>query len=267
MHQEPEIWVLIRGLGRDSRHWQTFLSQFEQHRPNALILACDLPGNGTRFTETSPCNSADYLADLRTQVKKKLKQTKEITEHTDALPALNIIAISFGAMIAMEWLYQHPQEIKHAFLINTSTKPWNKLTDRLSPSAWPSFIRALFQTAYAREAAVLHLTSNKHRNDNALLKQWETWAQVTPLSRANLLRQLVAASRFKAQLPPQTNRPRKTIIVSLGDRLVQPRCSYQIATALGCKLTSHPTAGHDLPLDAPEWLVQEIDSAYEEDDE
>jgi pimeloyl-ACP methyl ester carboxylesterase len=264
MNQTPEIWVFIRGLGRDRRHWQRFLTQFEQSQTNAVLLACDLPGNGERYDETSPWDTPGYLTDLRIQVTERLKQAQIIPSHSDILPALNIIAISFGAMITLEWIYQYPHEIKHAFLINTSTKPWNKVTDRLSLKAWPGFVRALFQTPEAREKTVLKLTSNKHRNDHALLTQWQTWARTAPLRSSNLLRQLIAASRFRARLPIKIGSPKITIIVSEGDRLVNPYCSYQIAAAFKCKLTSHPSAGHDLPLDDPEWLVQQICHAYRE---
>ena len=43
-----------------------------------------------------------------------------------------------------------------------------------------------------------------------------------------------------------------------GDRLVDPRCSDRIAAAFGLPLHRHPRAGHDLPLDAPDWVAAEV---------
>jgi pimeloyl-ACP methyl ester carboxylesterase len=48
------------------------------------------------------------------------------------------------------------------------------------------------------------------------------------------------------------------VLASLGDRLVSPGCSRRIASRWALPIRLHPTAGHDLPLDDPEWVVQQV---------
>jgi hypothetical protein len=40
--------------------------------------------------------------------------------------------------------------------------------------------------------------------------------------------------------------------------LVNSRCSLAIADAWHCALALHPDAGHDLPLDAPQWVIEQV---------
>jgi len=36
------------------------------------------------------------------------------------------------------------------------------------------------------------------------------------------------------------------------------RCSNALAERFNCSLDVHPNAGHDLPLDAPDWVIQQF---------
>jgi len=81
-------------------------------------------------------------------------------------------------------------------------------------------------------------------------------AEAHPVAAANALRQLLAAARF---MPPRSKPPIPTLVLSgLGDRLVNPRCSQAIAQAWNLPLETHPTAGHDLTLDEPEWVIEKL---------
>jgi hypothetical protein len=42
---------------------------------------------------------------------------------------------------------------------------------------------------------------------------------------------------------------------SLGDRMVDPACTQAIAREWNVTPKTHPWAGHDLPLDDPEWVA------------
>jgi hypothetical protein len=39
---------------------------------------------------------------------------------------------------------------------------------------------------------------------------------------------------------------------------VDSRCSHAIARGWHCALALHPHAGHDLPLDAPQWVLEQV---------
>jgi len=48
------------------------------------------------------------------------------------------------------------------------------------------------------------------------------------------------------------------LLSSRGDRLVDARCTDALAAAWGLKPRVHPWAGHDLPLDDPDWTIRQV---------
>jgi pimeloyl-ACP methyl ester carboxylesterase len=81
-------------------------------------------------------------------------------------------------------------------------------------------------------------------------------AQQHPVRLASAARLLAAASRFRL---PAAEYWRPTLVLAGGgDRLVDPRCSRALAKAVGGVFQEHPTAGHDLPLDAPDWVIERV---------
>lgn len=249
---EP-LWLFLRGLGRDKRHWQPFFNIFKQTVGEHNIISVDLPGNGDYYSLTSPTKAGDYLSHVR----KKLHQYKTQHKVSNDRP-IHLVAISFGGMIAMQWLKQHPEELSKVWLINTSMKPWSKMTQRLKLVAWPKVISGLFQSPAKREISIRQLTTQYYKSNNELLQQWQAWAKEKPVKASNIIRQIYTASRFKATNLPKASIDKITVIVSAKDELVHPDCSRQIAHNLGANITTHPSAGHDLPLDEPEWLREEL---------
>jgi pimeloyl-ACP methyl ester carboxylesterase len=75
------------------------------------------------------------------------------------------------------------------------------------------------------------------------------------VSRANALRQLAAAARYAARGVPRCP---VLVLSSRGDQLVNPVCSTRLARAWGAPHVEHPWAGHDLPHDDPQWLVDAL---------
>jgi hypothetical protein len=49
-------------------------------------------------------------------------------------------------------------------------------------------------------------------------------------------------------------------LASQNDGVVSPLCTRELARVYGCRYEEHPSAGHDLPLDAPGWLCERIDA-------
>lgn len=73
-------------------------------------------------------------------------------------------------------------------------------------------------------------------------------------------RQRLAPVAGGAALRPGRTRPRGAG-AGAGRRRRRPRrpcCSRRIAEAWGCTSAIHPDAGHDLPLDDPQWTIERI---------
>ncbi|MCQ4345965.1 alpha/beta hydrolase [Pseudomonas stutzeri] len=237
-------WLLLRGLTRESGHWGDFPALLGARLPGARVLALDLPGNGARHRETSPWRVADMLAACRRQL-----PAEELGG------SLHLLAMSLGAMVALEWAARYPRELAGAVLINASVAGLSPLHRRLRPSSYPQLLGVLAGgDARAREAAILRLTSA--RADPAVLEHWVALRRRHPVSACNTLRQLAAAARFR--LPER--RPSVPLLVLSGarDALVDPCCSAALAERWRLPHARHPDAGHDLPLDDGAWVVERI---------
>jgi pimeloyl-ACP methyl ester carboxylesterase len=239
-------FVLVRGLAREAGHWPPFDRDLQGRFPDAQIERHDLPGNGARWRERSPLDTASMAADLRERVWSRGRA-----------PVV-LVAISLGAMVGFEWRQRWPTDpVRGLVAINTSIgglcRPWQRLQ---IPALAATCKTLTLRDAVARERAILELTTSEHRNDLALARRHAALYDAQPTGRANVLRQMLAAARFRAQ--PVRSQPPVLLLSSTADRMVDPACSRQIAAALGAQLVVHPSAGHDLPLDDPSWCTTQI---------
>lgn len=235
-------WVLLRGLAREARHWGEFPRLLrEALPPGDEVLCLDLPGNGSRWRERSPASVPEMVAAARAQVQGRT-------------PCM-LVALSLGGMVALEWAAQAPEEVEGCVLINSSLGAFSPFWQRLRPGSYGPLLRALLPGPLpARERAIWNMTSAQPVRED-VLAQWVAYADSQPVSAGNVLRQLVAAARFRAPMRPPVP---VLVLVSRGDRLVAPACSRALAKAWELPLCEHPDAGHDLPLDDPRWIVAEV---------
>lgn len=237
-----EPWVFIRGLAREIAHWDDFPVRFSEQL-GVPTHCLDLPGVGERFREDSPSTIPAIAADLRSRARARFPTGD-----------YNLFAISLGGMIAVEWMRQYASEISRAVLINTSLRGVSPIYHRLSPGAWAPLLRAFLQTdPAARENLVFKMVSSDPDAKAGLLPGRVRSAVDHPLSRKNFIRQLAAASRYRAP----KDAPSKNVLLlhSLGDRLADPMCSARLAARWGWERKTHASAGHDLVLDDPQWCI------------
>ncbi len=243
----PSTWVLLRGLTREQRHWGAFPEQLRAALPGAAIVTLDLPGNGVRHRERSPA-SVEALAD----------DARAALRVAGRAPPYRLLALSLGAMVAVAWAARHPQELRGAVLVNTSLRPYSPFHQRLRPGCYAPLLRlALGAPSDAeREATILRLTAQHPPAPDALLRDWAAWRRDAPVSRANGLRQLLAAARYRAPAEPPALP--LLLLASTRDALVDVRCSRRLAAAWQADFAEHASAGHDLPLDAGPWVAEQL---------
>ncbi|MFZ6755042.1 alpha/beta fold hydrolase [Undibacterium sp. Dicai25W] len=241
-------WVLLRGLMREKRHWGDFLAAFKAAFPNDQVITIDFPGNGELHQQTSASNIENMVEFARRQVR-----------GANAKSPIRLLAISLGAMVAVAWARGYPQEIARMVLINTSLAPHNPFYHRLRPGNYPRLLTTmLFGNVQQREQLVFDLTSSQKATSmtHTAVQNWVSYARQYPISRGNIIRQLLAALRYHA--PQQTPHSAMLLLVGDGDQLVNPQCSKTLANLWHCPLTIHPTAGHDLPFDDGDWVISQI---------
>ena len=238
-------WIFLRGLTREAGHWGHFVGQFQQAMPADSVALLDLPGNGALNQHLSPCRVQDMVVHCRAQLTQRMLE-----------PPYHVLAMSLGAMVSVCWAHLHPQEVAAQVLINTSMRPFNPFYQRLLPANYRTLLRLalLGASPQAWERAILRMTSN--HGDVSTVQTWLALRQAHPVTRSNALRQLLAAARFHA---PQ-NRPETPtlLLASVHDHLVSAECSRTLAKRWSCDLRTHPSAGHDLPLDDGPWVAAQV---------
>ncbi|MES2931865.1 MAG: alpha/beta hydrolase [Pseudomonadota bacterium] len=252
MQIKAQTWILLRGLMREQRHWGDFPALFSEALNNSdainpvHVVTLDLPGNGQLFDSTSP-----------TQVEAMAQFCRQHVTAMGLAPPYHLLALSLGAMVAVAWADQHPQEIAAAVLINTSLRPFSPFHHRLRPRNYFRLCEmATLASTARREALILQMTSGNAARHAEILPLWQQYQAQYPVSRRNALRQLWAASRYRAPLA----KPTIPLLLLAGsqDQLVNPACSEQLAVQWQTCLITHPAAGHDLPLDDGPWLATQV---------
>ncbi|MGB3620138.1 alpha/beta hydrolase [Ketobacter sp. MCCC 1A13808] len=240
-------WVLLRGLVRQHRHWEQFPQLFQQAFPEAELHLLDLPGNGDLCHCASPVHIRGMVDVTRTRL-----QADGVRE------PVNLLAISLGGMVSIEWMKRYPDEINAAVIINSSLRGMGTLFDRLRPENYPAILKTFFlqRSIEAKERLILGISSNLYPDKAQLAQTWAQYASEQPTSTKNAVRQLLAATRYRA--PEQIPHNRVLLLKSIQDRLVNPVCTERMAEQWGWPVRVHPQAGHDLPLDDAEWVIKQI---------
>ena len=240
-------WIFLRGLTRETAHWGDFPDDFRQALPAARVISLDLPGNGRLHQIPSPWSVGRMVDFCRAELAGRGVE-----------PPYFVLAMSLGAMVATEWACQFPQDIAGCVLVNTSFKAFSPFYRRLRPRNYLALLRlALLRRAPGDiEAAVLQLTSHRAAGRDSTLAAWTDARLDRPVTTVNTLRQLMSAARYRPRL--QAPATRLLILCSQCDKLVHVDCSRTIAARWRCPLAVHPWAGHDLPLDDPDWVIGQV---------
>jgi pimeloyl-ACP methyl ester carboxylesterase len=250
-------WIFLRGLTRESAHWGAFATAFENALPGTRVVPLDLPGNGRLHRMPSP-----------TTVRGMAKCCRAELAAQGVRPPFWVLAMSLGAMVATDWALLAPDELAGCVLINTSLRPFSPFYERLRPANYLALLRCALpgNTPHTVEQTVLQMTSRRAQTHAAVVAEWVAIHRQRPVSAANALRQLLAAARYTAPTSVltaasptgQSATPRVLLLASQNDGLVSSQCSQAIARAWGVPLRLHPFAGHDLPLDDAQWVIDEV---------
>jgi pimeloyl-ACP methyl ester carboxylesterase len=150
----PTQWLLLRGLGRERRHWFDFGTLLETTL-GARCAYLDLPGVGRRRTEAVPDSMPELARSVACGWEEELQGTRPV----------GIVALSLGAMVALELAFEHPQTISHLVLINSSSRlspPWARFNPRAACELTGA---ALTRDALFMEQLVYRWTLHRKRRE------------------------------------------------------------------------------------------------------
>jgi pimeloyl-ACP methyl ester carboxylesterase len=241
------LWIFLRGLMRESRHWGDFPEAFRSRNSGAELVVPDLPGNGALHGLPSPMRVEDMVECYRQAL---LAQGSR--------PPYYLLALSLGAMVAVAWAQRYPAEVSGCVLMNTSLRPFNPFYRRLRPRNYASLLRLalLNKDVEWRERLIWRMTSSRSEAEAGILSAWIRYQRECPISRRNAMAQLIAAIRYRA---PRHRPPVPMLILASAlDGLVHPLCSRRLAEQWQTDFAMHPSAGHDLPLDDGAWIAARV---------
>jgi homoserine acetyltransferase len=238
-------WIFLRGLTRGNVHWGDFPEIFMAANPGAQVEYLEIPGNGLLCNEVTPVDPEEVIKVLKN--KSKLAQGNN-TYH--------LCGISLGGMIALKWCEMHEDSVESITVINSSLPQNSSFYQRLKPRNYLTLLKILFtQDSYEQESHILNMTSNNLLETKKYLERYANFSSTHKVTRMNFLRQLILASKIRVK----KIRPKKLFILSAAhDSLVHCLCSQKIANDLEGELLIHSSAGHDIPLDAPEWVAKHL---------
>lgn len=243
-------WVLLRGLSRESGHWGVFpdclLRELQELQPAARVLMLDLPGTGTMRRQASPTQVGAIVDACRSQLQQR-----------GVAGPVSLVGMSLGAAVLTDWANRYPHEVDAGVLINPSLRPFSELFRKARPLNYLGLLLLSLSrfSARMREERVLSLTT-RLTPPQAVIDRWLELQRQHPLGVRNTARQMLASMRYRAS----RTRPAAPMLLlcSKADALVDWRCSQAMSRAWGAPLRLHTKAGHDLPLDDPQWVARAV---------
>jgi pimeloyl-ACP methyl ester carboxylesterase len=251
MSDAKDVVFLIRGLTREKRHWEGFDKKLQNTLHEKKVVCLDLPGFGDKFNEKSPL-TINGIAE-------KVLKSKEYNSFKDYKKTL--VGLSLGGMVCLEMAFKKPEDFSRLVIINSSQRFKTPFYKRINFFKLPRlFFLFLFKATYMRERLILRLTTNTKFNPD-IPKKWSDFYNEKPLKRRSALYQTLAGGSFSLRRKCSVLKTLKGyVLVAKKDRLVNPYSSEIIARVLNWPIESHPSAGHDLPYDDPDWVVSKIKS-------
>ncbi len=242
-------WLLLRGLSREQRHWGQFRKDFNVAFGAENVFCLDHVGIGTEKGRPVVYSIEGMALDLR-------QRWLEL-KGSDSSP-WGILSLSMGSMISLRWCESFAQDFKYQIIMNVSSSTESRPWTRLRLDNVPKFVElAKVHDQKMRERKVLDICSNlvSSEEKDRLAMEWAEFALPKSEIRKVVISQICAATRYR--------RPKKMTVptlalVSAADRLVDPSCTMKLASALNIPFEIHPNAGHELPLDDPEWVISHV---------
>jgi len=242
-----ERWLLLRGLAREQRHNGRFNQVLSETLGDATAHGIDFPGAGTEHARPSPTTVRGIMEDTRA----RWLRLRE--EHPGPW---SLLGVSLGGMVTMQWAADHPDDFRRVVLVNTSAGDLSRPWDRMDLAIVPQIVAAArTRDPVERERIVLGFTTRLAPDLDLVAREWSRYGQERPTPVGTLVRQLAAATRFRA--PARLAVP-TLVVTAARDPLAHPVCGERLAKHFGAPLVQHPRAGHDLPLDDGPWLAERV---------
>lgn len=245
VHGEGPDLVMLRGLGRNIKHWLGF-DKFAARHFRTISLDARGLGRTSRAMGTT-----DTIYDLADDVVRVLDEL--------GVEKSNVLGISLGGMVAMAMGIKHPARTSSLVVVNSSIAGSGH--PRLTLPAWMLLARAVaVGPAVYDDLARLLLGPGAGKELTArVAREWLKIDQSMKVSPGLVLKQILAASRFRARGDLASITAPTLVLFGKGDQFVPHANSETIAKLIpGARIVGIEGAGHELTIDRPEEALEEI---------
>jgi pimeloyl-ACP methyl ester carboxylesterase len=239
--------VLLRGLARWSRHWLDFDKRLVDQGFRVIVI----DNRGFGRSDAAPTTKMLSLYDLADDVAQIISRESPSGAH--------VVGLSLGAMIGLVLAATKPQLIRSLIMVNSSVG--SSGLPRLSKRALLVIIGVLLtgQRTYGALAKLLLSPSASKEKREKFAAAWAAIDANAKVSVQQLWRQLKAARAFTGTVEMAAVQCPVVVVRCDDDQFVDPRNSDFIHKLMThSKLLVHPSAGHELAVDDPDWFVKTI---------
>jgi 3-oxoadipate enol-lactonase len=236
--------VILRGLGRSTRHWMGFEKKVAE---SFQTICIDARGTGRSTARPSWNLTIASMAD----------DVALVLDHL-GIPRTSIFGVSLGGMVAMAFGGRHQHRTHRLVVANSSVA--NRRALRLTPAALRALVQGAASPTRRHEllARVLTTPGKKDLEIQKLAKAWEKIEAQEGTPVMTVLKQLGAAARFTAAELKALNVP-TLIMVGRDDQFVPTINSTIIRESIpGCEYVEIDGAGHELTLDKTDEVLAAI---------
>ncbi|MDA8792776.1 hypothetical protein N9N67_05990 [Bacteriovoracaceae bacterium] len=245
---------LVRGLSRQSGHWgEDFKEKLQESLPDWNIFYLDLPGTGRLSHIKSPVRVKNFIPLMRKEISSNLKMDEDNY----------ILGTSLGGIVVWEWISQFPQDFKQVLLVNTPFRGVCKFKERIKPKMRIKLIKTGLvskKKIKKRESLLYDINSNvkNSKQKERVVKDWVDLQKKQPISKSTMIRQTLAGLTYRASFASVNKNIKYYIFASEQDQLTDKACYQNLSNLLKAPLFWNDWAGHGLPIDDPDWIIEKV---------
>lgn len=249
-------YLFLRGLTRNQFHW--FQKEDYEEMLDGKVYFIDLPG----FGEENKLQSPRTIYEIADQVQARWEEIKKRSHISDTEIKV-LVGLSLGGLVALE-LVSRTSEWDKVVTINSSCSDLSKFWNRLKPINYPKLVKAIFLNSFlVVERLIFEMTCNSSDEQLAeygvqsadLIRAWADLRKKYDFNFSSFLNQLLAASKYKS---PKEVFATGLVLTAAKDRLVDFECSKAIASKYNWDIKISKDSGHDISVDAKDWMLREI---------
>lgn len=242
--QKSKKIFLILGISREKRNWKTPVEILQAALPDFEVIALDNPGMGEYHKMAVPLTIPGHVDFLKKDFE-KLKGEENY-----------FMGWSLGGMIVADWSNRYPKDMKGTILMTSSFGPLQAPWLRIKPVTLPGLVKTIFSKGIKREEGLFEPISNNKQNKERLVGEAMAYNKEFPVTGVNIIRQFIAASLFFTKSIKKMHPC--LVLGAPNDHLVSNVCSKKIQSFWKTDYEEHPTAGHDIFNDDPQWVVTKV---------